>query len=181
MTDIPPITILRKDVAGLVAALQSARDYTTTAAVAYTVIQFRRHLLAIQAALKEVTEAVKAPPRVEEYEMARVALAKEHAVKDEKGQPRTSQSPQGVSYVLQDRAAFEAALATLRASYIDDLGPWEQRLTDLAAHLEQPLDEEEIKQRQIPRLKLSCFKPVMPPALVDQLFVLLQNDVPVPA
>ena len=64
---------------------------------------------------KEIGAMLSEGGSLYEYEQARQALCKVHAVKDEKGNPATS----GNTYVIANKAEFDSELADLAAGYVE--------------------------------------------------------------
>jgi len=96
---------------------------------------------ACKAEIDAVQKALKAPSILDEYDQARIELCLQHAEKDAAGQPVMRQAPGGrQEYVVADRPAFEAALATLAAEKFPTLAAVRQKFDqDVQAFLGEPV------------------------------------------
>jgi hypothetical protein len=81
----------------------------------YGLARLRNNLKSVVTTLQELQSA-KIDGQ-DEYQEARAALLKSHAVKDEEGVPKTKPAPNGVEYVIGDQVSFKAALADLNKEH----------------------------------------------------------------
>lgn len=98
--------------------------------------------------ITSLEKAVEADEQFQEYDKKRVELAKEHAQKDEKGEPKVENS----QFVLEDQKAFEKEHALLRDEYADTIAKRENQLAEYKELLEEDVAVElhKINISQVP-------------------------------
>lgn len=93
-------------------------------------------------------KAVEADAKFQEYDTARVALAKEHAEKDEKGEAKVNNN----QYVITDKGAFEKEHEKLRDEFSEAITARENQLLEYKSLLEENVEVElhKINISQVP-------------------------------
>lgn len=76
-----------------------------------------RNIAKIQSDVEAFQKTIEASPEYTEYDTKRIALAKEHARKDDKGEPVTETKNNVSIYVIDDMIAFNAALDALQKDH----------------------------------------------------------------
>ena len=114
--------------------------------------------------LQSVQEAVK--DTVKELTQKEVELIKEHAKKDEEGNP----VPRGVGFALEDPVKYAEANNALKEEYSDDIEEFEKKQKEFEEMLEEESDVElkKVAEKELPK-QLSV-------AQMDVLIYMLEDD-----
>jgi hypothetical protein len=128
-----------KRVMEIAAALEGLAKHARSVRLSYALA---KNLSKVRIEVESIRKAGEPLPAFATFELARIALAAEHAQKGDDGQPRIEQGPQGPQYMLADRGAFEAALAELRAKHAEAIVARERQGAELRALLDEEVPVE---------------------------------------
>lgn len=89
----------------------------------------------LESEIKDMKEAIKTSDEYNVYEKARIALAEEHAVKED-GKPVVKDN----SYVMEDKDAFNKAWEALKDKHKDAIDARKKQVEDFNKFLEEEIE-----------------------------------------
>jgi hypothetical protein len=152
-------------------ALQQAQNgsgpVTLDCKMNYAVAKTKR---LIAAEVEATREAIAPLPAFLAYEQDRIALCRDHADRDENGQPKTTELRGQVVFVMspENRPAFDAAVASLRIEYAEAIEAQTKRQESIETFLRERIDVELHRVGDAP-------VPALPAAIYDALFPLFDE------
>lgn len=124
---------------------------------------------AIAEELDAFTKTITPSEEYKKFDVERIKLGKEHAKKDEQGNPITRQSPTGEQYVIENMEAFKKAVDDLKEKHKEAVDLREAQLNEF-----NKLMEEDTKL-QFHKVKLSDVPEGVTQGQLDGIFDLIEE------